>query len=581
MGCWKVGVVRYRGLLQAAVFLTLAAGLMAADRMPGDPVQDLREALRVPVPDPMKNLPALEYRQKNVGKRIDALKNLGDLRRALVLQEWRDEDREDAIAKVDQALRAQVVERFVKGVHAVVDRGSPAAQQAVADMLGEMGINVRGALPKTSVTQELNPDLVKLCRSPVPEVRMAAARALGKIHADPTLAAPALGDMLASDQQALRRAAAQGLLSLMESAVQTHKGRSTAAIDISRADLINTGALVAPMAARGVRDRDVEVRRLAIEALRQVAMALSELVFDARPRSDFPPADRKPTEDERAEIEDYAKQVEAERKDLKPLTRALRDRASAIAQALSDPDPEVRQKACRALEDAGNARQRLMRRAASVPPYDKKLPRNDDDIYALIRETFPVLLDRLHDAETTIRLGAISVIEMLDQDAAIAIPYLVEVLDDPSPFMRWASVRILGKTAPIDADLAAPAIARLLTVQDIDVRVTAAEVLGRYGPAARAALPALIRAVTTGDSEARIAAIQTIVAMKDAGKPAIPTLTVALNDADADVRRTAAEALGHFGADARSALATLRIKLDEEDVEVRKAAADAILAIQP
>lgn len=578
---WKVTAMRFRGIVQATAFLVLAGGVLAADRFPPDPVQDLRDALKVPVRDPMKNQAELDFRMKNVGKRIDALKTLGDLRRALPLQEWRDEDREEAIAKVDRDLRARVVDRFVKGIQAVMEKGSPASQQAAADMLGEMGTSVRGAMAKTSVPQELTPELVKLTKSKTPEVRMAAGRTLGKIHADPKLAVPALGDMLISDQPALRKAAAEGLVFMVESALNTHKGRGATTVEINRGDLITTGSLVVPVAAKGINDAEAEIRKLCCEAIHYAATALGELVFDSRPRLDFPPLERKPTDDERTEIEDYAKQVEGERRDLAPLTKALLDQAATLSRAMSDPNAAVRLRATKAMEEAGNARLRLVRRASSVPPFDKKIPQNEDHLYTLIRRNLRVLLDRLHDRETPIRLAVLNVFETLEQDAVIVLPYLVEALQDPNRFVCWAAVRVLGKTAPAQAELVVPALADTLSVPDIDVRVTTADVLERYGAAAQAALPALMRDVTRGDAEMRIGAIQAIQAMGPAGKAAVPTLILALNDNDPEVRKTAAEALGRLGPDAISALDALRQKLDEDNADVSKAASDAILSIQP
>lgn len=577
---WTVTAVRFRGICQAVAFLGLTAGIMAADRVAGDPVHDVREALRVPVRDPMKNPGELEYRQKNVGKRIDALKNLGDMRRAIVLQEWRDEDREEAIAKVDRELRGRVIDRLAKGLRAVMQKGDPASQQAAAEMLADIGVGVRGNLPKTGAAQELAPDLVRLTKSPVPKVRMAAARALGKIHGDAKPAATALGEMLKADEPALRKAAAEALDAMVENDLNTHKGRGTAVVEVNRGDLINAASAVVGAAAGASADPDAEVRKAAVDAIHHAAVALSELVFDPRPKLDFPPVERKLTDDERAEVEDYAKQVEGERRELAPLTKAFLEQAPAMRRSLSDANPLVRLRACRAMEEVGNARLRLARRAASVPPFDKKIPKADDHLYAMIRQDLGVLLDRLHDDDVDIRLATLNVLETLDQDAAIAIPYLIETLDDPNRFVRWAAVRVLGKTVPAEATQVVTALANVLTALDIDVRVTTAEVIGHYGAEAIPALPALIRAVTIGDAEMRMASIKAIMSMGAAGKPAVPTLMRALRDDDPEVRKIAADALARLGPDARPALAALGQTLNDEDPDVRKAASDAILAIQ-
>jgi len=57
----------------------------------------------------------------------------------------------------------------------------------------------------------------------------------------------------------------------------------------------------------------------------------------------------------------------------------------------------------------------------------------------------------------------------------------VKALSDSSRFVRWAAVRSLGRTGPVDVPEAVPALARLLRDQDLSVRQAAATTLERYG----------------------------------------------------------------------------------------------------
>ena len=71
-----------------AGFLLASASVSAGPNVP-DPVADLREALR---PDPAIPIgqAAINFRKENLKKKIEALRTIGDLGRAMLLQDWRE-----------------------------------------------------------------------------------------------------------------------------------------------------------------------------------------------------------------------------------------------------------------------------------------------------------------------------------------------------------------------------------------------------------------------------------------------------------------------------------------------------------
>src|SRR5262249_48310376 len=98
-----------RGAGLAALLVTLAAALTAsADRFPPDPVEDLRQALKSTLREPA-------VRERAITKKAEALRTLSDLRRALTLQEWKDDDPDQKIADVDLPVRKKVADRFEQG----------------------------------------------------------------------------------------------------------------------------------------------------------------------------------------------------------------------------------------------------------------------------------------------------------------------------------------------------------------------------------------------------------------------------------------------------------------------------------
>src|SRR5262249_61754881 len=90
--------------------LAALCGLLAAG--PGraaDPVEELRQTLKAPTED-------LAARDREVKQRLAMLRTVSELRRALVLGEWRDDDLEAGLAAVDLPNRAALARRFEAGV---------------------------------------------------------------------------------------------------------------------------------------------------------------------------------------------------------------------------------------------------------------------------------------------------------------------------------------------------------------------------------------------------------------------------------------------------------------------------------
>src|SRR5262249_51444604 len=100
----------------------------SAQSSPADPVEELRQVLKTNTRDP-------NTRQRRSKVMIEALHSLGDLRRALVLREWRDEDLETRVAAVDLSNRAVVARRFEQGARDILRHGDTTSRLVVLNML--------------------------------------------------------------------------------------------------------------------------------------------------------------------------------------------------------------------------------------------------------------------------------------------------------------------------------------------------------------------------------------------------------------------------------------------------------------
>jgi len=121
-----------------------------------------------------------------------------------------------------------------------------------------------------------------------------------------------------------------------------------------------------------------------------------------------------------------------------------------------------------------------------------------------------------------------------------------------------------------------PTLIKALGDNESEVRMNAAEALGRIGPEAKEAVPALIRALDDSDEEVRIAAAHAIAKVLIEASELVPILIGTLDNSNARVRKTAVEMLGDIGSEAKEAAPYLMKALGDSDYGVRGSAAEAL-----
>jgi len=156
--------------------LGLALCLAAAEARAQDPVEDLRRTLAIGGPIEDSAPEALDFRRNKIQEAADRMKTIGQLRRALILDEWKvDPDRvvNEGVRVVDTEMRKMIGLRFIAALEKTARDGNSNARLAVANTIAEMGPTVRSIEPgeKGGFARGLEPLVSKLSQDPELGVR--------------------------------------------------------------------------------------------------------------------------------------------------------------------------------------------------------------------------------------------------------------------------------------------------------------------------------------------------------------------------------------------------------------------------
>jgi hypothetical protein len=154
---------------------------------PIDPVEDLQQALAIrleDLTDPKETV--LNFRRDTLKRKIARLRRIGDLRRALALEDWKP---------MDTPQRKEVADLFTERVNRIIAKGDSTARMAVANLIAEIGPQIRAIDPndKAGFARSLTTQVIELTKDSSPEVQQEALRALGNINPLPRDACGTIG----------------------------------------------------------------------------------------------------------------------------------------------------------------------------------------------------------------------------------------------------------------------------------------------------------------------------------------------------------------------------------------------------
>jgi HEAT repeat protein len=255
------------------------------------------------------------------------------------------------------------------------------------------------------------------------------------------------------------------------------------------------------------------------------------------------------------------------------LGRLADDSLPGLLKGLKSANDAVASESCRSLGVLGG-------RASSALPALQELLRDDRQaVKAAAGKAIKQIADSaspqlaiINDpkSDKDARKSAMWELSQIGAVTEEVIPALVHALRDPDADVRSdaaCAMKYINYIDPSAAKEAANALMAALSDESEPVAATAAEALGRFGPAT---VPKLIVAMQNDNSAVRIHAASAIYWMEQPAKEAAPDLLRLLDDQVPAVRQSAARALEHMGKEAFPATSRLIALMNNPDKEVRQ-----------
>ena len=468
----------------------------------------------------------LSERDRQTKDCLSELHTLSELRKAVVLREWRHQNANAELAAVDRANRDALAERFRHATQQVLAGNNAGPILAVLEMLNETAASMRAIGEPATLTRPLTADVARLVGDADSGVRAVAVRTLGRIDPDVVIALPVLTGLAKSADAARRIDAASALGEMFQATAQPWTAKEfNPAILPERRVTVDSAIQFLPLAGTSALDSNREVRRRGLTTLALAATLLERMMPPLHTEARDP-------------------------QEVRPLAVALQEQLKVVTRCFRDPHSDVEILALKVLEETAKARHRWLEQVTTATLPGDNL---DDPLAATLAAALPSLADLLTDENAQVRRTTLDVLETYGPLATAAAPATTRALRDSDRFVRWAAVRTLGAIGPA-ARPAIPALMNLLEDPDLDVRQATAAVLQVLDPSGqgppvkanqpdqRTRVPALMQSLLNDSVEMRLTAPHALAALGANAQPAVPLLAVTVRDPDTRVRLAAVQA---------------------------------------
>lgn len=462
-----------------------------------------------------------------------------------------------------------------------------------SESLGKLGI----------VAKSAGPQLQSALRDADPLVRGVAASALARVAPDSPETLVALRSALADTDSGVRKATIRALASLgtksAPSLVQGLKDPSEQVTSGSRDALIAMGrpAVPALLGAFKGNDRSLrpEIARIwfrigpaAVDAVPDLCESLKDSKDALRPQYvDTLQAIQPPATTLLATLLPLIKdQDEAfSQGALRALQSAKFDRAGILplTRAIKDSDPTMRRAAASLLAKMGpEAREAVPSLVGDLEDADHSARIAVIQALAAIEPTapsgLPFLIKALKENHGAIADAAQ---QALIKAGSTAVPDLRDALNDAQPTVKIRCLQVLEQIGP-DAQVALPAVLALVNDSNAGVRQQVLEAARAIDGKQAAVLQVCLERFNDSSDEVRRVAQ---LALVRAAQPAVPLLSAALKRKEPEFRRGSVETLkkivvdGTLGVEARKLVGELVAAMKDSDKQTRDGAAWALAEI--
>lgn len=550
---------------------------------------------------------------------INKSTSLGDLSQIVLLPEWQQVEGNKLIADANHDVRSHVIKVFKTRALDILTKGTDSERIEVAILVGETAfanltdetseyldqIAQRSRYLRTELAG-LSPELAKHIKSENETLRKEAILTLGKIETNPELFAKSVAELLSekpSNTVKVRRAAAEslkiriGVVGLLLKQIRAARNQDN--FDLVK-DLLASSRLLFPIGVKSLRDKDDMVKESALAACKQSTSTLVEVDYI------IPIREAEMVALERPDIIGLRlKEFRANLQTEEGLFLAYRNNIRELAShaTSTELDTNVRIASLDILEDLAFIRKKMilfednLNRLENLATGNNKAPAKlvtfdilptGGDFNAVIDDFISLTSEK----NNKIRLNATETLEIY-----FSMPDVVDRIfkikegeafkklaalasTDQYLLVQYTAIRAIGRTAPLNSEIAVPALTKALAHEDLEVRIEAAKALKKYGSKALSALPVLEIVTAEGDPESRIIMMQAIASIGTEAAPILGAVAKNLESLDSHVRIKAAETLGRFGKLSTSQIPALQARLQDQDPNVRNAISAAILKIR-